>query len=162
MHKAILSIGTNRGDKAQNLQKALELIEAKAGKIVATSSVYETDPWGYKGQSKYFNQVVICNSNFSAENLLKEILQIEKKMGRKRNSIKYDTRIMDIDILFYDNAIVKTKSLTIPHPLIHKRNFVLIPLHEIIPEYIHPLYKKTIKQLLKECDDNLKVRKVNK
>ena len=155
-----LLIGGNLGDRITNLKQAKELITKEIGQIQKQSSVYETQAWGNQDQPPFLNQAIKIESQLSALKTMEIILQIEKKMGRQRNQ-KYDPRIIDIDILFYNQEIINIHHLTVPHPEIQNRKFVLIPLNEIAPEYIHPIFKKTVNQLLGECSDPLEVNKFN-
>ncbi len=143
-----LSLGSNLGDKKENLQKALE--ELKKGYITVKkiSSFYKTQPVGLKEQPDFFNIVIKAETSLSPDELLRSILNIEKKMGRKRKK-KYGPRIIDIDILLYNDLIIKKKGLNIPHPAMHERNFVLIPLKEIEPQLTHPELKKNISEFIR-------------
>jgi 2-amino-4-hydroxy-6-hydroxymethyldihydropteridine diphosphokinase len=158
-HRIFLSLGTNLGDRALNLKLAREGIEQRIGKIIATSSLYQTEAWGKNDQPDFYNQVLEINSLLEPETLLGELLRLEETMGRVRTE-KWGTRIIDIDILLYGGQIVNTQHLTIPHPGIEHRNFVLIPLAEIAPAMLHPIHKKTIADLLMICTDPLIVKKL--
>lgn len=155
-----LLIGGNIGDRMANLQKAKEWIEKKIGHILKESAIYETEAWGNQNQPSFLNQAIIAKSQVSASQTMEAILEIEKQMGRQRNQ-KFDPRTIDIDILFYNDAIINEHHLTIPHPEIQNRKFVLIPLKEIAPLFIHPVLRKTITHLLQECTDPLEVNKFN-
>jgi 2-amino-4-hydroxy-6-hydroxymethyldihydropteridine diphosphokinase len=159
MKHAYLLIGGNDGDRVQYLEEAKKLISHYLGKIIKTSSIYETAAWGKTTQPDFLNQVLLVETILNAPNLMNEILVIEKKMGRIRNE-KYSQRIIDIDILFYNNEIWQKPELTIPHPEIPNRRFVLEPMNEIAPQLTHPVLKKNIQQLLKECKDELNVKKI--
>lgn len=161
MSDVYFSIGSNLGDRKISLEKAVFYIEKIIGKIIKTSSVFESEPWGVDYKEKYLNQVLLCQTILSPVSVLNEILKIEKLIGRKKREVKYESRIIDIDILFYDNQCINTKILVVPHPLLHKRKFVLAPLNEINSKFIHPVFNKSIKQLLNECSDNLKLEKIN-
>jgi 2-amino-4-hydroxy-6-hydroxymethyldihydropteridine diphosphokinase len=161
MSDVYFSIGSNLGDRKISLEKAVFYIEKIIGKIIKTSSVFESEPWGVDYKEKYLNQVLLCQTILSPVSVLNEILKIEKLIGRKKREVKYESRIIDIDILFYDNQCINTKSLVVPHPLLHKRKFVLAPLNEINNKFIHPIFNKSIKQLLNKCSDNLKLEKIN-
>ncbi|MBS1765687.1 MAG: 2-amino-4-hydroxy-6-hydroxymethyldihydropteridine diphosphokinase [Bacteroidetes bacterium] len=139
-----------------HLQQAGESISRDIGMVQKISSIYETAAWGNTLQAPFLNQAIIVDTEYSADELLKKILQIESTMGRVRTE-RWEPRIIDIDILFYGNEIVRTDQLTIPHPEIENRRFVLEPLNEMIPEFIHPILNKTIKQLLSQCSDTLTV-----
>jgi 2-amino-4-hydroxy-6-hydroxymethyldihydropteridine diphosphokinase len=159
MNGKYLLLGTNIGNRFQNLRSALGFIEEHIGKVIKQSSIFETEAWGYRDQPAFYNQVLEIETSNTPEELLKLISEIEKKMGRARVE-KWKERLIDIDILYYDNSIIQKPELTIPHPEIHKRRFTLIPLCEISPHEIHPLLKKTNIKLLEETTDNLKVKKI--
>lgn len=143
------------GNRAKNLELASALIAARAGKIIQSSKIYETEAWGITEQPSFYNQVHVIESEFSAQEILKIILHIEEKMGRIR-SVKNAARIIDIDILFFNNEIINEPDLTVPHPEISNRRFVLMPVNEIAPEMIHPVLKKRMDELLLLCKDPLK------
>jgi 2-amino-4-hydroxy-6-hydroxymethyldihydropteridine diphosphokinase len=148
------------GDRDQNLAVAREWIEADCGKIINASSLYETAAWGNTEQPAFLNQALEIQTSLNARQLIRHILKVEKKMGRIRKE-KYGPRIIDIDILLFNDEILKTSFLQIPHPEMQNRRFVLMPLAEIAPAMIHPLLKKTILQLLGECPDKLEVKKIS-
>lgn len=156
MNTVILITGGNMGDRKKNLETAAELIKKQIGKIIKSSGIYQTDAWGNTDQPAFYNQVHHVESKLPAEKIIQIILKIEEKMGRIR-TIKNAARIIDIDILFFNNEIIDQPDLIIPHPEIINRRFVLIPLTELVPAMIHPVYKKTMKQLLSTCKDPLKV-----
>ncbi len=160
MATAYLMLGSNKGERLQNLQKALEAISAKAGSVLACSAVYETDPWGFEDPVSFYNQLVIVETALSAEALLQRLLDIEKHMGRARTPRGYSSRIIDIDILFYDTVVIQSESLIVPHPRLHVRRFVLEPLIEICPLLLHPQLGKTAWQLWGECTDRSGVRRL--
>ena len=160
MSSIYLLLGSNVGDKKANLINAVSLIAIQIGEIIGQSSVYETEPWGFEDSSYFFNQVLKVNTSLQPEELLIILFEIEKYLGRQRTQKQYESRIIDIDILFYDDLVIHTENLTIPHPLIEKRKFVLTPLAEITSDLKHPVLEKTIKVLLNECEDNLEVRKI--
>lgn len=159
MNVAFLSLGGNMGNRMANLSAAINTISAVCGKPVKVSSVYETAAWGSESENKYLNQVVEITTTLSIAQLLKNILAIEKKMGRTRIGHQYSDRVIDIDILFYNNDIVREKDLHVPHQRLHLRKFVLVPLNEIAAEYTHPVLKKNVAALLKACKDKLAVKK---
>lgn len=147
-----LSIGSNMGDRAANLRGAIGLIEKNIGKIAKKSHVYETQPWGEPNQESFYNQVVMINTSLEPRDMLEKISRIEREMGRERKE-KWGPRIIDIDILFYGKRVVRDKGLEIPHPELHNRGFVLVPMMEIAPEFEHPLLQKPIDELYMECKD---------
>ena len=159
MNNVFLITGGNMGDRLQNLETALEEITIQIGTILKKSSIYETAPWGIADQPAFFNQVLLIHSLLSPQDILRTILKIETNMGRKRNE-KFGPRIIDIDLLFYNELILNSIDLVIPHPEIAFRRFVLIPLAEIGKNLEHPVLKKTVSQLLKECPDHLPVAKI--
>jgi len=154
-----LLLGSNIGNSSDFLYTAIEHISEKLGLVSKFSSVYKTKAWGNTDQDDYLNQVILVETEISPQMCLKEILNIESKMGRVRTE-KWQPRTIDIDILFYGSHIIKTPGLEIPHPLIHKRLFALAPMNEIAGDFIHPVYEKNISTLLSECDDELKVEKM--
>lgn len=156
MNKIFLITGGNVGNRKKNLEMASGLIEEQIGKIIKSSKIYQTDAWGITDQAPFYNQVHIVESKFSAKEIIHKILRIEEKMGRIRTT-KNAARIIDIDILFFDDEIINESDLIIPHPEISNRRFVLIPLHELVPEMIHPVFKKSIHELLTATKDELKV-----
>ncbi len=143
------------------LEKARKQISLHIGKIQTTSSVYETEPWGFSAEIPFLNQVAISETILEPQQVMQKILGIEKDLGRIRKQGRYSSRRIDIDILFYDDMIINEKDLVIPHPMLHKRRFALEPLAEIEPELVHPVLKKTISDLYKECSDNSEVRKMH-
>ncbi|MEO8822433.1 MAG: 2-amino-4-hydroxy-6-hydroxymethyldihydropteridine diphosphokinase [Ginsengibacter sp.] len=155
MNQLFLITGGNIGDRKRNLERAATLIQKRVGKIMTCSKMYETEAWGITDQPSFYNQVLIIESKLSAREVLHIILNIEEEMGRKR-TVKNAARIIDIDILFFNDEIVNEENLSIPHPEIGNRRFVLSPLNEIAPGMLHPVFKKTIKELLSETKDLLK------
>lgn len=154
MNQTYLITGGNIGDKKQNLEKAAALIEKKIGHILKSSAIYETAAWGNRDQPSFFNQVHMVETALMPDELMSNILGIEKEMGRIRTT-KNAARNIDIDILFFNDEIIKTPSVEVPHKEIPNRKFVLKPLLELAPHYIHPLLKKTITQLAAETTDTL-------
>lgn len=147
------------GQRDEQLAYAARLIEERCGNIIDRSSLYETAAWGKTDQASFLNQALVLETSLNARDLLNEILYIENLMGRDRIE-KYGPRIIDIDIILFNHQVIKENGLTIPHPEMSKRRFVLEPLNEIIPAYIHPVYYKTITELLDQCDDTLPVKKI--
>lgn len=159
MVHVFLGLGGNVGDVTANFKTAIEEIDRRIGKIIARSSIYKTEPWGFKDQDFFLNQVVEVVSNLSAPNVLKRLLELERTLGRHRDKDnQFAARTIDIDILFFGNEIIQQPDLAIPHPRLHLRNFVLTPLFEIAPEFLHPLLKKKIRDLFDETQDQSKVK----
>ena len=159
MNRTYLLIGGNVGNRLENLKKAAELIGSKAGEVSKRSALYETEAWGKEDQPAFLNQVLRVQTELEPHALLETILAIEKEMGRMREE-KYGPRTIDIDILLYDDQVVESDKLSIPHPQLHLRRFALAPLAEIAASVIHPKLKKSIDELLLECADKLAVKKL--
>lgn len=159
MNKAYLLIGGNMGDRKKQLKKAVVKIEKVCGKIALLSHFYETAAWGKTDQPSFYNQALVVDTTLPALELLDAILHIETSMGRRRVE-KFGPRVIDIDILLFNDAHIHYPSLEVPHPELGNRRFALEPLNEIAPDVVHPLLKKTISRLLKECADTLEVRKL--
>jgi len=149
--------GANLGMREKSLQNARQLIQEKCGPVVLSSSIYETDAWGKEDQPAFLNQVLKIATSLPPGELMNRILQIEISMGRERNE-KYGARTIDIDILFYGTQVIEEKNLCIPHPRMQYRRFVLEPLAEIAPAFVHPVLSKPVSQILRECEDQLSVR----
>ena len=156
MNEVYLQLGSNIGERLDNLNQSIKIITERIGNVLEKSSVYESTPWGVENQRNFLNQVIFVKSNFDPYAILDLVLQIEKDMGRIRIE-KWGERIIDIDILFIDDLIIESENLCIPHEFIAKRKFVLQPMCEIAPGFIHPKLNKTISQLLEECIDEEKV-----
>jgi 2-amino-4-hydroxy-6-hydroxymethyldihydropteridine diphosphokinase len=161
MKKVFLGLGSNLGERAEILQEAKKMIGETIGTVISVSSVYETEPWGFDSDKEFLNIVLSVETDLSPSGLLGRILMIESQLGRIRFRCgdKYLSRNIDIDILLYNDEIFKEAALEIPHPRLHLRKFVLIPLAEIAPEAFHPELKKTVRELLDECEDNGRVSK---
>lgn len=158
----VLLIGGNQGDRVGTMMRAIAEIGRRIGTVSLLSAMYETEPWGFDAEQDFLNQALVVDTDLSAHEVLTEALQIEKELGRIRNSDltkEYSSRPIDIDLIFYNSDIVDTADLQLPHPRMHQRRFVLVPLDEIIPDYKHPKFRKTIHQLLEECEDSGVVKK---
>lgn len=158
METVYLLMGSNLGDRELNLKLCIQALSG-IGKTMAVSSVYETKAWGNTEQPDYFNQAIAMQTGETPDNLLLNILGIERQLGRVREE-KWGSRIIDIDILLFGSSIVESDKLKVPHPFLPDRRFALTPLAEIAPEIIHPLLDKSIKVLLAECADELQVKKI--
>ena len=158
MNNVYLLIGGNMGERMANLAAARNKINIDCGRISASSSIYETEAWGYKEQPAFLNQALAIETSLDAEKLMEEILKIEMALGRKRE-IPLGPRIIDIDIIYFNDEILNSSNLTIPHPSMAERKFVLTPLAEIAPSFMHPILFKTNEVLLKECGDSSVVYK---
>lgn len=155
MNSVALLIGGNQGHREQLIEQATELIRQRIGSVVALSGVYETEPWGEfdTPQQNFLNRTLLVQTALGAHEVLHEALAIEASLGRVRPAQpdhKYHSRPMDIDLIFFNDEIIDTPDLTIPHPRMHLRRFVLEPLAEIMPDYRHPVMHKTVKELLYE------------
>lgn len=156
MNKAYLLTGGNMGNREKNLARAKALISELAGKVTRSSAFYETAAWGKTDQPSFVNQALEIETNLLPKELLQQLLDIEKKLGRKREE-KYGPRTIDIDILLYGDQICNDPLLRIPHPELQNRRFALTPLAEIGPGLVHPVFKKSITELLATCPDPLEV-----
>jgi 2-amino-4-hydroxy-6-hydroxymethyldihydropteridine diphosphokinase len=160
MAQIYLLLGGNMGDRVSYMKMARDKIARHIGILETVSDLYETEPWGFDDKNLFLNQLVVANTGLEPGQVLEKILEIELQLDRKRKKGQYSSRTIDIDILFYENRVINEKDLTIPHPRLHERRFVLEPLAEVAPEMIHPVLGKTISMLLKECPDKLKVKKL--
>lgn len=157
--QAVTILGSNQGEKYYILRQAISILAAEAGPVTGKSSLYETAPWGFESHENFLNQVVLFETTLSPAHFLDCCLQTEARLGRIRtqDSPRYASRPIDIDLLFYDSLIVESPELQIPHPRLSERNFVLVPLTEVMPDFMHPVLKKTIARLLAECPDTCAV-----
>ena len=160
MKKVFLGLGTNMGNRAENLRKAFQLIEIEIGPVLKASSLYETEQWGFHSEELFLNMVVGVETELTPSGLMAKILSIETLLGRERGEKQYVSRVIDIDILLYEDQIIQEKNLNIPHQLMHERSFVLVPLCEIEPELLHPVLEKSIRDLLKVCKDKSEIRRL--
>ena len=155
MSIAYLCLGSNSGNRLQFIEQAISLLNlAENIKIIRSTALYETEPWGVKKQNWFLNIIVEIKTDLSPQDLLLKCMSIEKTLGRNRDKEqRWGERTIDIDIIFYNKDVVNTDMLTIPHPRMHQRAFVLVPLLELIPDFIHPVLNKTISDLYDELDN---------
>ncbi len=153
MPTVVLGLGSNSADKCFMLRRAGILINVIVGTTISCSRIYSTAPWGYMEQADFVNQVLMISTELSPSEVHSKILEIEHILDKKKGPVKFGPRNIDIDILLYENVVSENEHLTIPHPRMHLRNFVLIPLREIAPEIVHPVFHKSISELLEECED---------
>ncbi len=152
-------LGSNLGDRELLVNQACKMIEERCGKIVAKSRLYESEPWGFKAEHWFLNQVVKVETSLLPDALMLVLLDIEKELGRDRSMPHegYVSRPMDLDILYFGNEIIDTQMVIAPHPRLHQRRFTLLPLCDVAPDFVHPVMRKTNLQLLDECQDAGKV-----
>ena len=158
LNQVYISLGSNAGDRAAMLQQAIILLQ-QLGEVTTISSIYETTAWGNTDQPSFLNLVLLMQTKQTAINFMQELISIEKKMGRVRNQ-KWEARIIDLDILFFNDEVINETDLKVPHPFLHKRKFVLEPLAEIAPHLMHPVLKQQVLQLLEDCADKLSVNRL--
>ncbi|MFT3683209.1 MAG: 2-amino-4-hydroxy-6-hydroxymethyldihydropteridine diphosphokinase [Ferruginibacter sp.] len=158
MNTTYLLLGSNMGDSRQQLKVAIKHIRAAVGKVKRQSRLYVTAAWGNTSQPDFLNQVIVVETKLDAAVTMQAVLAIEAAMGRVR-TVKNAPRVIDIDILFFNKEIIKTIDLTIPHPEIQNRRFVLVPMNELSPMFRHPVLQQNIHQLLLHCADTLNVKK---
>ena len=158
MNKTYLLLGSNMGNSQLQLTRAINNISKQIGIVIRQSKLYITSAWGNTNQPDFLNQVIVVETKLSSIQTMQTILTIEKQMGRLR-TVKNAPRLIDIDILYFNKEVVDSKLLRLPHPEIQNRRFVLIPLNELSPNFLHPLSGKSNHQLLKDCNDELNVKK---
>ncbi|MBD1259554.1 2-amino-4-hydroxy-6-hydroxymethyldihydropteridine diphosphokinase [Maribacter polysiphoniae] len=159
LKKAYISIGSNLGNRLQNLQNAIFLLDAEVGRIPLVSKVYESESWGFDADD-FLNACIVIETYLTPQEVLGKIFSIEKKLGRERGLKNgYASRTIDIDIIYFEKEILQTDELTIPHPNLRKRKFVLLPLADIAPQFYHPIYNKDTRNLIQECKDQTRVEK---
>jgi 2-amino-4-hydroxy-6-hydroxymethyldihydropteridine diphosphokinase len=163
-HQVIFSIGSNQGNRLENIEHCIDLLHQEVGTIVKVSSLFESDSWGFSSDS-FYNCAVLIHTHKNPQKLLKNILKVEKKLGRVRTeSSDYQPRVIDVDMISFDDEIIESESLQIPHKHLQDRLFVLLPMMEIVQDWTHPISQKSISDILKECEDKgncVKISKLN-
>lgn len=162
LHTVYLCLGTNLGDKQSNLDLAIAHITDQCGEVKRESAVYKSPAWGYESKNEYFNQCLKIETHLTPNQLIDIMLLIEREMGRPDASITYADRMIDIDVLFFDDMVINKDKLVVPHARIAERRFVLAPMTELAPGLIHPLLGKTVKVLLDDCKDKGNVVRIPK
>ena len=162
MAKVYFLIGGNLGDRELILDQSINLMQQMIGNLLKLSPIYETEPWGFEHEQNFLNQVVVLESDMEPIQVLDRCQDIEKRMGRIRKENRYSERTIDIDILFYEDRIINSARLEVPHPRMKDRKFALCPLQDIAKEFIHPVFQKSITELLDECLDDSEVKEYKK
>lgn len=150
LHTTYIALGTNLGDRLANLRAAIDTVSPEIN-VIAESHVYETPPWGYEDQPAFLNMVVKAETSLEPESLLAYLKQLEVELGRKQN-FRWGPRLIDLDILFYDDVVIESPPLVIPHPRLHERGFVLVPLADVAADYVHPVLGEFVWELLLKVD----------
>lgn len=165
MARTVIITGGNIGEMKPRLRHAQQLINQNIGIVLRCSHVYESEPWGFTAENRFMNQAMVVDTELSPAELLDAVQEIERQLGRDREAEaaqktnsgeRYSSRVIDVDIIFYDDLVMESETLTIPHPLMHEREFVLAPLSEIAPAMIHPVFGKSVEQLRRELSERLK------
>lgn len=161
MNRSVLLMGGNLGDVLETFSMARKLLAEKVGEIESESSVYVSSAWGFESENLFYNQVLVVNTMYSAGELLDRLLEIEKNFGRTRIVGQgYQSRTLDLDILFFNQEVIHTENIQIPHPRLHLRNFTLVPLAELMQDFVHPVLGVKIKELLDQSTDKIQVQKL--
>lgn len=163
METCHILFGSNMGDKNEIFAQACLFINNRCGRIVAVSSAYESEPWGFEAEEWFMNRLISVETELEPEEMMQQLLGIEAELGRVRHpeTEGYTSRTADLDILYYGSRIVVTGSLVVPHPRLHQRRFALLPLCEMVPQFVHPAFKLTQTELLERCPDTSEVRKID-
>ncbi|TDY10045.1 2-amino-4-hydroxy-6-hydroxymethyldihydropteridine diphosphokinase [Meridianimaribacter flavus] len=160
-NKVYIALGSNKGDRLKHLQDAVDLIFKQLGKVNIISKVYNTPALGFESDD-FLNTCLLIETPLEAQDVLQQLLQIETQLGRQRTENSgYEARTIDLDVLFFNDEIIESKDLVVPHKELHKRKFVLQPLFDIAPKYQHPVYQKSITELLQDCDDKSAIEAIN-
>ncbi|MFV0291617.1 MAG: 2-amino-4-hydroxy-6-hydroxymethyldihydropteridine diphosphokinase [Mangrovibacterium sp.] len=160
MHVLYLLLGGNLGDKKAIFSRAIIRLTEELGELIDCSSIFETEPWGFEADEFFWNQVLVIQTDKDPQEVLVATKAIEIELGRERGVERYASRTIDIDLLFYDDRVLDEENLQLPHPRMIDRNFVLKPMVEIAPDFVHPVFNKSLAQLLSECDDTLEARAI--
>lgn len=161
MTQATIIFGSNSGDKRDLIESAVSRIAFRTGRVVSVSSFYETEPWGFDCPDLFLNRIAVFETELTAHDFLSICLETEQEFGRVRSSsTRYTSRTIDIDILFYGTEAIRTPELIVPHPRMQLRKFVLVPLQEVMPDFVHPILQRTVSELLYSCPDRMKVKRL--
>ncbi len=162
MNTVYILLGSNLGNRQELLQQACAELESEVGTIIRKSSLYESEPWGFESENIFLNQVLCLQTALSATKILEKTLAVESRMGRERHNTTetYESRLIDIDMLFFNSEIINLQNLIVPHPRLHLRRFTLMPLQEIASGFVHPVFGKTMQELLNQCEDESGVSKL--
>jgi 2-amino-4-hydroxy-6-hydroxymethyldihydropteridine diphosphokinase len=160
MERCYILFGSNMGDRERLFADACLLINNRCGRVMEVSTAYESEPWGFVADEWFLNRVIAVDTELDPEELLQKLLDIEAELGRVRHPEQegYTSRPIDLDILYFGKRVIQTESLTVPHPRLHLRRFALVPLCELIPDFVHPVLNKTQRELLQECPDTSEVK----
>ena len=163
MENCHILFGSNMGDKNEIFAQACLLINNRCGRIVAVSSAYESEPWGFEAEEWFLNRLIIVETEQEPDEMMRRLLEIEKELGRVRQpeTKGYTSRTADLDILYFGDRVMVTESLAVPHPRLHQRRFALVPLCELVPDFVHPVFHLTQTELLERCPDDSVVRKLD-
>ena len=161
MNKVYFLLGSNLSNRFSLLNQARMLISEKIGTIGLASGIYESAPWGFKAETAFLNQTILVETHLEPLNILEVINKIENQLGRIRRSASYESRTIDIDILFYNDENINLPHLVIPHNQLHNRKFTLVPLIEIAANFVHPIFNKSIEELLRDCEDQSEVKLIS-
>lgn len=161
INTVFIELGSNQGNRYELLQHAIQLLQKEGCKLLQQSSIYETPPWGFEAEQNFYNMVIKLATSKNAFELLHVLMEIETKLGRTRGIERYSSRTIDLDILFFNDEIIESTELSIPHERLHLRNFVLEPLNEISQDLVHPVFNKTINELMKQCTDEAICKKLS-
>jgi 2-amino-4-hydroxy-6-hydroxymethyldihydropteridine diphosphokinase len=155
--KAVFLLGSNMGNRMHLISEAIRLLEEKTNASALCSPMYETAPWGNPNQEPFVNCAILINTSLNAQQLLSIALETEQELGRQRNGLANQPRLMDVDLLLLEDEVLNLSQCTVPHPRLHQRQFALVPLADVYPDWLHPVIKKATLELLRDCEDQLSV-----